>query len=393
MRPIIELARFFRPSFAGQSTNLSASAIKYFSSSAKCTNTVDDSGASNKPEVLESAQNIDPAKVEAHHELRATDIKRSNVKWSTDDRRKLRDALDKGMRIKAIAALFPTKTHGSIKGQSELYLYNASSSRLDERQPSHRWQPAGIELLRKLHKDRASFRNLSAHFPAQSVWAIKQAMFNAKRPATTPARRRLWSQEETRHLVQHVLEGADAHAIAKTLNRSRSSVARKASWMNLRLFSNAKRVSAEQIEQILQMRTDGASFETIAAAVELTPSSVRNHWTRLRPITDRDLRSRTRRKYLPTQLTLGDFQTIRSLRDQDASWSSIGSESSQYQLDAIKQDFRRFTKRELSSTDMRKIQELRQGGKSWRAIVETGDYPFASGNGLRTAYDRVLRNE
>ena len=141
------------------------------------------------------------------------------------------------------------------------------------------------------------------------------------------------------------------------------------------------------------MRTDGASFETIAAAVELTPSSVRNHWTRLRPITDRDLRSRTRRKYLPTQLTLGDFQTIRSLRDQDASWSSIGSESSQYQLDAIKQDFWQFTKRELSSTDTRKIQELRQGGKSWRVILETGDYLFSCESGLRKAYNRMLRKK
>ena len=299
------------------------------------------------------------------------------------------------MRIKAIAALFPTKTHGSIKGQSELYLYNASSSRLDERQPSHRWQPAEIELLRKLHKDGASFRNLSAHFPAQSFGALRQAMFDhVKKPATAPARRRLWSQEDTRYLAQHALEGADVYSIAKALNRSRNAVAKKASNMNLRLFSNAKRVSAEQTEQILQMRTDGAKFETIAAAVELTPASVRWHWARLRPMTDRDLRrSRTRSKYLPTQLTLDDFQTIRSLRDQDASWSSIGSEFPQYQLDAIKQDFWRFTKRELSSTDMRNIQDLRQGGKSWRAIVETGDYPFASGNGLRTAYDRVLRNE
>jgi len=111
------------------------------------------------------------------------------------------------------------------------------------------------------------------------------------------------------------------------------------------------------------------------------PDHYHGTWSRRRPI------------HPHTQLSLDDYQTIRSLRDQAASWSSIGSLFPQYQLGSIKQDFWRFTKCELSATDMHTIQNLRQKGESWKAIAGTGDYPPSTGGGLQRAYDRTLRDK
>lgn len=395
MRTLIEIARFFRPSFAGQGTRLSAVTLKYFSSSAKCKDTADDSGSSGKPKALESSQDISAVKAEANINQPATYVKRSLVPWSADDLRKLTDAIENGMGAKATAALFPTKTFDAVAAQRRSY--KSALSRNDERQsgrrPTIRWQPAEIELLRKLSKDGVSTHNMSAHFPARSLKSILSAVDRyVRKPATAYGCKRRWSQEDTLYLAESALQGTDAYEIAKALDRTFEAVRKQATSIGVRFTPKVKRLSTEQTEQIVQMRTDGASFATIAAVFGRTASSVSNYWLKLRPITDRDSRPPGRGLYPPTQLALDDYQTIRSLRDQDVPWSSIGSRYPQYQLDSIKQDFWRFEKGDLSSTDTRKIQDLRQAGKTWGAIAAMDDYYACTAGGLRRAYNRMLRN-
>jgi len=390
MRPLIEIARFFRPSFAGQGTKPTAITLKYFSSSAKCRDIADDSGSSEKPKALESSQNLSAVKAEANVNQPATYVKRMRVPWSADDLRKLTDAIENGMGVKATAALFPTKTFSAVAEQRRSY--KSALSKNAESQ-SGQWQPAEIELLRKLSKDGASTHNMSAHFPARSRRSVLYAVEKyARKPATAYGRKRRWSQEDTLYLAESALQGADAYKTAKALDRTLGAVHKQASSIGVRFLPKVKRLSTEQAEQIVQMRTDGASFATIAAVLGRTVSSVRNHWARLRPINDRDSRLLGRGLYPPTQLALDDYQTIRFLRDQDVPWSSIGSRYPQYQLDSIKQDFWQFEKGGLSSTDMRKIQDLRQEGKSWAAIAAMDDYFASSATGLRKAYNRMLRN-
>jgi hypothetical protein len=390
MRPLIEIARFFRPSFAGQGTKLSAVTHKYFSSSAKCRDAADDSGSLEKPEVLESSQDISAVEAEANINQPATNVKGTRVPWSADELRKLTDAIRNGMSIKATTALFPTKTFDSVAKQRRIY--KSALSRNAERQ-SGRWQPAELELLRKLSKDGASTHNMSAHFPARSLRSVLSAVEKyARKPATAYGCKHRWSQEDRLYLAESVLQGADAYKIAKALDRTLEAVRKQASNIGIRFIPKVKRLSTEQTEQIVQMRTDGASFATIAAVFGRKVSSVRNHWSRLRPITDRDLRPLGRGTYPPTQLALDDYQTIRSLRDQDVPWSSIGSRYLQYQLGSIKQDFWLFEKGKLSSTDMRKIQDLRQEGETWETIAAMDDYLACTGSGLRKAYNRMLRN-
>lgn len=400
MRPLIEIARFFRPSFAGQKrTTLSYVALKCFSSSAIRTQTAHDSGSSGKPEVLQSSQNLSTAKVEAKSEKRTPYPRRITLPWSADDCRKLIEAHENGMTTKAITLLFPAKTYRAVSTKLRSLL--SSPFRVDEQQPGHeerrsntRWEPAEIELLHKLHKDGASIARLCAHYPARSATAVESARQRfVVRPQVASIRSGPWSREDTQYLTESVLQGANAYEIAKVLGRSSKAIQDKARMVGVQFILPYTEVSIQEKEQIVRMRTDGATFATIAAAIGRKVSIVRHHWNWLRPGNDKDTKLRRRDLYPPTQLTIDDYQIIGSMRDQAASWSSIGSLFPQYQLGSIKQDFWRFTTRELSLADMRTIQSLRQKGESWQEIVDTGDYPLFTESGMRRAYARMLKKK
>jgi transposase-like protein len=163
--------------------------------------------------------------------------------------------------------------------------------------------------------------------------------------------------------------------------------------IGVRFISRSIKVSTEEKEQIVQMRTDGASIKAIAAALGHTVSTVKHQWLQNRPDTYECRKPRLINVYPSTQLTPDDYQTIRSLRDQAASWSSIESLFPQYQLDSIKQDFWRFTKKRFSSSDVRTIRNLRQEGRTWRNIADTGDNGYRTSTGMRVAYNKSLKHE
>lgn len=121
MRPFIEIARFFRPSFAGQTTKVSAVAREHFSSSAKRTNTAVELCSADVTEVLDLSQRISAAKAEPRDGQQALYIKRSRLAWTHDELRKLKDAHDKCMSTKAIAALFPWRTCNSRKNSRQMH--------------------------------------------------------------------------------------------------------------------------------------------------------------------------------------------------------------------------------------------------------------------------------
>jgi DNA-binding NarL/FixJ family response regulator len=254
-----------------------------------------------------------------------------------------------------------------------------------------KWQQADIDLIKKAREDGASFHEICAHFPGRSAQSVHMAFL---RLVDAPARpKHSWSQEETRYLTELALQGADVDEIAEALERPPISVRNKAKGIGVQLLPKRKepKFSTEESERLQQMRVDGATYREIAAALGRPLSNVANHWYRLGSNRSRNKSNNSREYYPPTQLSLHDFQTIRSLRDQAASWSSIGSLFPQYRLDSIKQDFWRFTKRKLSATDMRTIQNLRRDGKTWTAIANTDEYVMKTGNGLSVAYYRTLK--
>jgi len=400
MRPLIEIARFFRPSFAGQATKLSAVARKHFSSSAKCTNTADGLRSVDVPEVLDSSQNISVTKAEPRDGQQGLYTKRLHRAWSADEIRTLKDAHDKCMKIHEIAALFPTRTLSAVHAQRRILMSSPrgldarSYGISDQKEKRSTWQPAELELLQKLHEDGASLHKLRAHFPTRRPRSVHAALnYHVLKPARPLNRRRSWSQEETQRLTELALQGTDAHEVAKALGRTAASVWGMAWKIGLQFPSKASKFSTEENEQLRQMRSDGATFKTIAATLGRSNTAIVNQWNRIMPDHYHGTWSRRRPIHPHTQLSLDDYQTIRSLRDQAASWSSIGSLFPQYQLDSIKQDFWRFTKYELSATDMHTIQNLRQKGESWKAIAGTDDYPPSTGGGLQIAYDRTLRDK
>ena len=256
------------------------------------------------------------------------------------------------------------------------------------------WQPAEIEVLSKLHKDGASLDKICAHFPTRSSRSVYSALHrHGSGPEKPSNANRIWSQEDKRSLTELVLQGAGAHEIAKALHRSARSIWKMAWKIGVQFPSRARTFSTEEKERLQQMRLDGATFKTIAATLGRPINAVFYQWSCLKTNHYPSTRPNRPLFHPHTQLSLDDYQTIRSLREQAASWSSIGSLFPQYQLDSIKQDFWRFTKRKLSATDMRTIQNLRQEGKSWKAIVDTGDYSMTSQDGLREAFERTLRNK
>lgn len=394
MRPLVEIARFFRPSFAGQKrTKLSWITLRDFSCSAKCTNTADDSRSSAKPEVLES-EDFSAAKVEANSKQSLSHTKLSNASWTVDDRRKLEDAHEKGMALRAILALFPGKTYQAVTSQRYTLVRSGSSTR-KERQTRDKWQPADIELLLKLYNEGASQYKLCAHFPTRTAGGIDVAVRKYSiQPPTAEIRKGRWSQEESQCLVKSASQGASALEIANSLGRSRDSVVQKARSIGVRLTTRSIiKVSTDENKQIVQMRTDGASIKAIAAALGHTVNTVTRQWLMHRPDTYEGRKPRQFDVYPSTQLTPDDYQTIRSLRDQATSWSSIGSLFPQYQLDSIKQDFWRFMKRELSSLDVRTIANLHREGRSWQKIADTGEYAYSTETGMRKAYHKWLNHE
>jgi hypothetical protein len=86
----------------------------------------------------------------------------------------------------------------------------------------------------------------------------------------------------------------------------------------------------------VQMRTDGTNIKAIATALGHTANTVTSHWLIHRPDTYEGRKPRLFDVCPSTQLTTYDYQNIRSLRDQAASWSSMGSLFPQYQLDSTK---------------------------------------------------------
>ena len=184
-----------------------------------------------------------------------------------------------------------------------------------------------------------------------------------------------------------------AHEIAKALDRTSEAIWTGATTIGIQIVSKIPKFNTEENEQIQQMRADGATYREIAGTVGRTLAAVAYHWHNVRPNYDLYTRPREHDYHPATQLSLDDYRTVQSLRDQAASWSSIGSLFPPYQPDSIKQDFWRYTKFELSATDMRTIQDLRQEGKSWRTIVETFDCPVKTGLGLRRAHDLTLMNK
>ena len=332
--------------------------------------------------------------------------KRRSVKWSKADNELLRKLHADGASLFNMQKHFPTRSISSVR--QALYKYkrgnsqdtvNPSLSKKDERQSvqekrrSVKWSIADKELLRKLRADGASSSGIHKHFPTRSLSSVIHALHYLTKHTTSQemsTSRCRWSQKDIQYLAESASQGASMFDVAKVLGRSPRAVCDKARQSSVQFASTVGSWSTEETEQVAQMRKDGASFATIGAALGRTCASVRWHWFRPE---FRDNRLQRTDQPPSTQFALDDFRTIRSLRDRDTPWSDIGSLFPQYALSSIKQDFWRFMQYRFNSADIRKIESLRRQGKSWKKLSESGDYQFARGAGIYTAYKRSLEDD
>ena len=180
--------------------------------------------------------------------------------------------------------------------------------------------------------------------------------------------------------------------IAKALGRSYSAITIQASNMGVKLPDRRKTFSADELKVLIQMRDEGASYRTIAAALGRDyHNGYGEIYHRYRPLDDRDLKSRQ----IPgAQLSLDELKNIDSLRAQCIPWPSIESQYPEHTLNWNREQHKQWAGVDLSPAQLREIERLRhQERRSWQYIADTGDFTSRSETGIKLAYERSLAKE
>lgn len=392
MKPFIGITRFLRPTFAARIAGVSFVALKSLSASARCLSTLDNSRPLVELDSLDTPDS--PQHTSVPEDAKACEEKGAKRgRWTLDERRKLRDASAAGMTIKAIEPLFPTRSHAAIEKQR--HTLRTSDDQDKEDKPAVVWSPAETQLLKKLHAEGASMYKLRAHFPTRtnkslegaiSRW-ITQASVNSCKGGAA------WTSEDLFRLTELAAQGAFRREIVEALGRTCNSVSVKASCLGIKLSSSRKRFTAEEVELIVQMRGDGASFRSIYIALGRVhgEGSITQTYYRHRPPEDRA--AKLQRIFRIAQLSLDDLKIIDALRVQGATWSDIERRYPEHEPGLIHESYKRFVNGKLSATDLRKVESLLGEGHTWQNIAGGNDYKHFSAEGIRSAYLRALEKQ
>lgn len=398
MKPLIGTTRFLRPNFAAGVARASFVALRGLSASARCFSTLDESYPQAELDSLDSLDTPDSLqRTSVPEDAKACKEKGTKRgRWTSDEHRRLQDAHAAGMTTKAIEALFPER---SPAAGTKL----GSALRNDDDYPNENtttdvfWSPAEKELLRRLHGEGASIYKLRAHFPTRtqkslegaiSRWVTQVLPSNSKRGGAP------WSGEDLRWLAELAAQGVKIRAIAEALGRTCNAVSHKACDIGIKLSSIRKKFTAEDVEVILRMRGDGASYQSIYTALgrAFALGSIQHMYYRNRPRDNRDEDSDAKLQNILrlAQLSLDDLKTIDSLRAQGATWSAIERQYSGHEPGLIHEGYRRYAKGSLlSATDLRKVGSLRQEGHTWQRIANSNEFKHYSADGIRYAYRRA----
>lgn len=123
MKSFVGITRLFRPGLISGFAHVPSAVLKGVSS-VRCKSTLDNPHPLPK---LESSDTSDSSQhISVANAKNASDKRRGNrgPRWTPDECRKLKDAVAKGMTLKAIALLFPSRSISSIGTQCNFLLHD-----------------------------------------------------------------------------------------------------------------------------------------------------------------------------------------------------------------------------------------------------------------------------
>ena len=294
--------------------------------------------------------------------------------WTSDEIRRLEEMYAKGLRIKAIAPLFPDRSIGAVLSA----LRTVRDSLHCNSEPSRhigplRWPEDDKKLLAKLYSRGASIPEVRRHFPTRSINCITTAMYRAAKPPskshTHIHKGNVWSEEDVLRLRECSKQGMDIYSTAEALGRTYAATQRRSSQEGITLRSTVNTVTADEVRLIMQMRSEKIPFRTIAEMTGRHAGSVMSIYYLYRPLKDCDARIR------PVQLVRRP---------------SLEPGHPEQSLGRAQEGFAHLTRVSLSPTEMQRIEHLRREGKSWQFIADTKEFFQRSKGGVRTAYHRTL---
>jgi transposase-like protein len=384
MKPFTEVTRLWRCGFAARIGHSFFFPARQLFLSVRCMNISEVSRVLDKsPELLSN---------EVSEAQAGTGGKMVGSLWTEDELRQLKDAYSQGLTTKAASALFPARTLQGVRKKYRDLSRDEQPHRKTAGTAYVPWSAVDIHLLQELIAEGASERKMLAHFPTRSQDSVTMATIRYRtRPCTEKSGRVVkWSTEDHQYLTKLAIQGISRGKIAEAIGRTIGAVTLKARNLGVQIQSTRSRFTSDEKERVLQMRSDGASFKDIGAAVGRHADTIRSLYHVWRPVTEYD----AKQQHTPfARLSLSDLQAISSMRDNGSSWPDIGCQYPEHDLLQLRNDMKLFMKPGLSYRELREIEHLRAEGKSWQDLAITGNYPCKSQSGLRRAYHRSLKQQ
>jgi hypothetical protein len=387
MKLFTGITRLLRPDLTARIAHVPFVVLKGIASSVRCKSTLDNSHTLPKLESPDTADNADSSQHTSVADSKASGQRRA-VQWTPEERRKLKDAVVKGLKNKAIVALFPTRSIGSIKNQRENLNDNLDHYEKHSPRIQRKWSSDEISLLLKLRADGLQRFNLRAHFPDRSTRSLDRAILTHSSLARGGGNAgSTWSDEDDEKLTELVSQSMRTIEIAEALGRSYSATEKRVSQLGIRFPQTAKGYTAEEIAVLLQMRRDNFAYKDISKAMGRSVISLRIAHHRSRPLQDVDAKVR---ETPHGRLSLEVLEGVAALRAQGVSWADIGRRYPMHSLPLIKKDHMRFVGFVLPPREVDEITRLKSAGKTWLDIVESGQFYPNSMSGIVKAYRRSL---
>ena len=383
MKPFLVTTRFLRPNLTSRVAHVPLVVLKGISFPARCNSTLENADPlpqSKSPDTADSSQHTSVANANASGQKRAR-----RRPWTPDEQRKLKAAAEKGMTVKAIATLFPTRSYPAVSTQWNAFLNdkNLYGKTLERR----KWSPEEMNLLAKLHADGLKPIKMRAHFPDRSTDSISRAIARGLNFEAHQNSHSRWSREDDRRLTE-LVQSTDKSAIAEALGRSIASIELRAALIGVKLPARIKGYTPEEIAMIFQMRHDNASFKQIAEKLGRSSRAANSAYNRYRPFRDSDAKVP---ENVHTRLSIEELERVNALRAQGVSWPEIGNRYPTHSFKSIAEDYRRFIGFTLSPDQVREIVRLRSAGKSWNDIVELDQFYHFTKFSLQHRYYHALR--
>jgi hypothetical protein len=387
MKPFMGITRLFRPDLPSRVARVSFVVLKGISSTVRCKSTLDnsqslsESASSDLADNADSSQNITAVNANASGQKQA-----KSTRWTPEEIHTLKDSVAKGMTIKAIAALLPTRSLAGIGHQLDALRHN---EQLSGEKGHTRWSAESVKLLLKLHAEGLSAFQLRVHFPDRSTHAIRRALITYTSRAHGVSRdKSSWTHDDETRLTELYAQGVHKRAISEVLGRSIPAIEARAA--KLGLLQPKKICKPEEIAEVMQMRRDKVPFKRIAELLGRPRSTVAEMYHKQRPLRARD--ARVQKSWLG-RLSIEELESVSALRAQDISWADIGRRYPMYDLDLIVKYYRRFAGHDLTPTEVREIERLRKGGTLWREIIASNKFYHNSMQSLLAAYRRTVARQ